>query len=475
MDGGIARKSATGRCGYRARTILLMQASAAATLCWRLNFHFWVGCVALVAIVSGSITRASADAAEPDRPWMSSVTPVYQMSRPLYAPAEIKIGNFLAAPTASQTVTYNDNIFASDTHKFADAISTTTEGLNIESPWKRDSVKVHAYLSQQYYASHSTEDANSYGVDSSASFDLGNNGAVNLGAGFLQQPQARNSAQADSLSVGRPIYNTLSGEAGYAQDWGRFGNLVKIEAVQTAYITAADAARSGVKQSYQDRLNYALTGDSWVFLEGTYSPENWLLNGSLRNFDILSALAGVGTQVAGLVDAEIGVGVLSQKFRFSGFPDLTTPIFGGHIAWNILPLTTVLVSANKTVTGLESFCGVASGFGSCVAMPGGSNSNSANQLGSVELQTAEIDFQHEFWHNLFGGVRFRYDKEKFNPAGLIDQDYAAIFETRFLVNRNWELDLTYALNIRSANEDILIYNSGPYRANAVSLTLQAAL
>lgn len=452
-----------------------MLARAAAASHPRLNLHLWVRNFAIVALNLSAIASASAQVTESVQPWTPSVIPIYQMSRPLYSLPPINIGGFLAAPTASQMMTYDDNIFASDAHKFGDWIGTTTEGLDLEAPWERDSAGIKASLSQQYYADHSTENANSYSVEGIANFELDNDASIGLHAGFAQQPQLRNSEQADGNSVGRPIFNTLSGEADYTQDWGHLGNLVQIQAVQTAYISAAQATRSGVKMSYRDRLSYALTGDSWVFVDGTYSHENWLLNGALRNYNILSGLAGVGAQLTDLVDAEIGVGVLRQQFRFSGFPDLVTPIFSGHLTWNVLPLTSVLISTSKTVTGLEAFCSGALRFGSCTTAPGGSGSNPGNQLGSLELQTSEIELQHEFWHDLLADVRLQYEKQKFSPVNLVDQNYAAIFETRFLVNENWELDLSYSRNIRSANQSITLYNSGPYNANTASLTLRGAL
>ncbi len=46
---------------------------------------------------------------------------------------------------------------------------------------------------------------------------------------------------------------------------------------------------------------------------------------------------------------------------------------------------------------------------------------------------------------------------------------------RFLVNQNLELDLSYTHNIRDANKDLVLYNSGPYSENLVSLTAKAAL
>src|SRR5262249_49522917 len=97
------------------------------------------------------------------------------------------------------------------------------------------------------------------------------------------------------------------------------------------------------------------------------------------------------------------------------------------------------------------------------------------QRGALETSIVEIGIQHEFWHDVLGQVRFHFEEDKFDPVDLLDQNYAVDVGTRILLNRNLQLDLSYQLDIRSANKDILLYNSGPYHADMVSLTLKAAI
>ncbi|HJT44112.1 MAG TPA: outer membrane beta-barrel protein [Rhizomicrobium sp.] len=495
------------------------------------------------------------------QPTVSPVNSVYQMARPQYETPGLEIGSFLLVPSLTQTLTYDDNIFASDIHRVSDLISNTSESVLLRSQWRRHGVTVRLFSSQQSYLDHGNENGNVYGTEANTRLDISDMARVEVDAGFVQQPQKRNSAQADRAALSRPVYNTVTGAMRYIHNWDRFRNTAEIGFMKTVYIDDDDAARSAVRWRYRDRLSFAVAGDTWAFLQAMYSTQNWRQSPQTRNFDSWTALAGFNTQISDLMDAELGVGMLRQQYSFSGFKDLVVPIFSGSLTWNILPLTTVSASAERTVSGLEVFCdrslgsfpcaalagrsipgllqdlntytGCQSGLchdnpathyagilrqasrglfglpaGTIVAVPpefqgvfgaagvgvkeafqnfealrsalmrysrGNQNFLFGDQRGSLTTTSAEIGVQHEFWHNLLGELQFRYEQDKFQPAGLINQNYIVTVDGRYLINRNMELGLSYTYHIRTANDDTLQFNSGPYRENTVSLALKITL
>jgi len=432
---------------------------------------------AVIALVlaQAAATQAFAQVEDAYRSRPPAVTPVYQLPRPSYDPAKIQLGSFLLAPAFTETLAGNDNIFANDRHQVSDLIVTTAEDLTLQSQWLSDNATLHAYHSHQWYTGHVTENANIYGLEGSFRFDVTQDAALDLSAGLVQQPQLRNSPQADRLSLSRPIYNTIPVSAHYGQDWGRWHNDLEAGFVRTAYISEADASRSAIQSRYHDRLSYALSGDTWSFLQVAFSTQDWRLNPGRRNFNSFSALGGLNVQIADLVDVELGAGVLRQAYNFSSFDDLVTPIFSGRVLWNISPLTTLTASANRTVTGLETFCDGLTVNPACTALSGGTLTVLASQRGALEVSSTEISLQHEFWHNLLGQARFRFEQDKFDPVDLVDRNFAVNLGARILVNRNMELDISYDLNIRTANQALLLYNSGAYQGDTVSLSLKAAM
>jgi len=94
----------------------------------------------------------------------------------------------------------------------------------------------------------------------------------------------------------------------------------------------------------------------------------------------------------------------------------------------------------------------------------------------LELTSAELGVQHEFWHNILGEARFRYERDKFDFVNLIDNNYSMNLDGRYLISQNFEFDLTFAHNVRNANlPNVLLYNTGPYTENTVSFAIKAAI
>jgi hypothetical protein len=470
------------------------------------------------------------------------VMPVYQLLRPGYDAPGIRLGSFVLTPSVAEMLAGNDNIFASDSRQASDLIFTSGEDFKLGSQWSKNSAAVHLFHEHEIYADHPTENANIYGLEGSFRLDISDNASLDLSTGIVQQPQKRNSPEADRLALSRPLYNTIPFSLGYNQDLGNWHNRVDLGLVQTAYISNAEASRNNTEWRYRDRLSYGLSGDTWPFLLIAYSRRYWNERSSLRDYDTLSGMVGISAQLPGKIDLDLGAGVQRQHFAFSLFDDLVTPTFSGHLTWNILPLTTIIASADQTTGGLETFCDGASLNSACLAVVTPTTATGINDLnglyntykleaanrfcaaspgnpicagplppnyaafksqdpdlaslfvssvceelptipvcttqflrGTLEVTSAQIAIQHEFWHDILGEAQFRFEQDRFEPVDLVDRTWSINLGTRFLLNRNMELDISYLLNIRTANKDLLIYNSGPYQSNLVSLQLKAAL
>jgi hypothetical protein len=325
------------------------------------------------------------------------------------------------------------------------------------------------------YRDHDFENANTYGAAASGRLDIADDAFVQLDGSFVEQPQLRDSAEADVTATERPIYNTLSGTITYNQYIDRFQNVAEIGVIKTAYTGQTEAVRSSSFLRYHDRLIYQATGSASLFLDGAYATHDWLVRGDARDFSTLNGSAGVQIGITDLVQGEISVGVLQQQYRNTAFSTLVTPTVNGDLIWNFLPLTSLSLSVSRTVTGTESFCDP-SQPALCQRLLGlPSSAAITNGRSSLESIATQLGLQHEFWHDLLGEARFGVIHDKYELAELIDNDYQLNVNGRWLINRNMELDLAYAHNVRQANKPITFYNSGPYSENVVSLTLKSAI
>ncbi len=396
--------------------------------------------------------------------------PVYQMERPHYDAPGILRNAILFRPTLLEAFAYSDNIFASDTFQASDFVSTTTAAVSLDLQSSRHDLTGRAFLTQQFYASHSSENATAFGVEASERFSVSRRSFLQFDAGFTQQPQSRATAEADAdANDERPTYSTTSAAVSYVHRYGRLLNRAQVAARKIAYLEDENAGRSSVLYNFSDRVAYDLRGRLTVFADAAFIRHKWETRPDVRNFDVLRGHIGLGYVIPTVIEAEIGLGLLRQDFTNDLFDTLVTPTLSVSMTWNILPLTTILANAERTVIGTETFCS---------GQPGLCQSGvfAPDQRNTRETTAGQIALQHEFWHNFLGEIRVRYAKDRFDFNGLFNNTYAVSLNARYLVNRYLQVDLDYTHAARTANlPDDRTYNSGPYKENAVVLTLRAGL
>ncbi len=420
---------------------------------------------------------ARADEVGVTRVWPRLSTPttlsVYDMPRPFYDPLGIKLDCFIFYPSVSEQGAYDDSIFASDLHQVGTYINTTNETVSVASQWSHHSLKARAYSVQQVYADHPGEDANTFDADGSGRYDISPESFLQLDGGFLQQPQMRGAREANPDISARSIYNTATGVLTYSQKLNRWLIEAQASLEKIAYLPAGDRVRDRLSEKYRGRITYNLLDQIGVFLEGAWAPTEWRARSDLRNFDVATGLAGFSVTFPGFIDAEFGAGFERQNYRDDAFKTLYAPVLNGTLTWNVLPLTTILGSAARTITGTETFCN-----STTIPCENGATVTPTlflTQRNALKITTAEIAAQHEFWHNLLGELRFKYERDHFDLINLKDDVYTASANARYLVNRNLEIDFNYAHISRVANlPNDRTFNSGPYTENVVSVAAKAA-
>ncbi|HXJ00766.1 MAG TPA: outer membrane beta-barrel protein [Micropepsaceae bacterium] len=404
------------------------------------------------------------------------VLPVYQIPRPFYDPVGLNLGSFLLFPTASEQLGSDDNIFASDRRRASDIVNTTNEALSMASQWMRHSLTAHFLAGQELYARHSSNNANIWSADFSGRADITTDALFQLDGGFIQQPLPRGTPEAGDTSR-RPLFNTTALTAAYVQRDMPLSDRLEFSLRDVAYISDSDASRSGTRFTYRDRVSYDLSPAVSLFVEGAFAQQHWLRRADLRNFDLLTGLLGADVDLPSTAHGEVGIGVLRQSFRDSDLETLVAPTAHEELIWNVLPLTSILATVDRTIIGTETFCDSAASTcrsGSGSLLPGGPGL--PPKRNSLQVTTAELGVQHEFFHDILGEASFRYERDHFDFNGLTDRLYALRANVRYLINRNLEADLDYTYRQRTANmSDDHTFNSGPYKENVVSIMLKAGL
>jgi hypothetical protein len=316
--------------------------------------------------------------------------------------------------------------------------------------------------------------AYTWGSEVSGHLNRTSDALVQLDTGFVRQPLARGTPEAGAQAR-RPLYDTSDLSLLYTQHVGLAANSLQASIHKTEYLSTQDAARSGVRYSYRDRASYDLSPTISVFIEGNYAQQRWKKRADLRDFDLLTGLAGVHFDLPMRLSGEFGAGALSQSFKNSAFHTLVTPILKEQMIWNVLPLTSIIANVDRTILGTETFCDARTN--ACLSTSGGPLPGAPpGNRNSLDTTSMDIGVQHEFLHDILGEARFRYERDHFDFNGLTDKTRTFSTDLRYLINRSLEIDFDYLYRNREVNLPAdRTFNSGPYTEHVISLTLKAGL
>jgi len=410
--------------------------------------------------------------------------PVYQMPRPAYDPLGTMLGSFLFTPSMSDTVAYDDNIFASEVRKDYDVVNTTSEEMAFASQWSRHFLNLDLVTDQQIYGLHSQEDANTYAARVSGRLDVTGTSFLQLDGIGSQQPDQRASPIALRTDQ-RPIYNNWGGSLSYFEQGSQFIEQFQIGVNQIDYLLPEYVYFNYTAKIIGDRVSLDLGGPLSPFLDAEYVINDQVFHPDRQSFRYLTGRIGVHAHVATVLDAEFAAGVFRETYLFTDFNTLVRPIVSANLLWNAAPLTSVIAKLERSYSGLESFCNTASLI--CQIGPTGNVEPAVvpvspgavlfeTHRSTFEQTTVRLRVEHEIWNDLLGAVGVEYDRDVFDFNGLVDNEYTVGGNLRYLMNRYSEIQISYQYRDRIANlPNDFTFNSGPFTENILSVGLKLQL
>jgi hypothetical protein len=431
---------------------------------------------------------------------------VYKLDRPEYTPPGFFIGSYhitsslppslpgnglnplqpaawlpMYDPMVSQTVAYDDNIFARERYHTEDMVNTTTEALNFDHTWSGNLLTGGLYAAQQNYYVHPSENADAYEADVAGNVALTQDGRFGYTGVFTRQPQLRAGLQSDSNLGFRPEYNEAQLIGSYTQDFNHLTVEVQYTWDKTAYNNHIEFGRNVLEQDYSSYIAYHINETTALFVRPALQDLHFLINPQLTNSENLGITGGVRYVSPGFLKFDLLLGMQQHSFSNPAFSNLYQPQISAFVLYNINELNSIDFTAGNVVNPLVRYCGVA-GSTNCVVGP-------AQEVGAGPLvlaggpnvyiaTTIGITYQHEFYHDLLGELRFAYERDQFRGVRpyLVQDNYNPLANARYLVSKNVEIDLTYNYTKRTANfPHVNFYNSGPFNESVLSLTLKAGL
>lgn len=390
------------------------------------------------------------------------------MPHPELTPYGIQKGGFVFNPAVSYSLSFDDNVFGTDSDEESSYITELTPSLEVNSNWTNHSVNFDASSSYGRNLDFSSEDYRDWSLGTDGRVDVDRDIKLFGGVRFSHEHVDR-SAPDDSRGVEPTEFDQTSYFLRYTQKFGRIVGRINLQAIEKEY-DDVDAIRFGIPltldNSFRDRtiynlrfrLGYQYVGDEQVFISVNANERDYDKVGALLNRDKsstgLEAMFGASFDYLGLLVGEVSAGYRTQDYD-DPLTDIETPVAQASVHWNITDLTTLNFSIDQTIQ--ESIDLFFSGYTST---------------------TTSIGVDHELQRNLLLYTAIQYTRDKYegiDPAEREDKTYSLSFGSTYKMNRNLYFSGQYSYLERKSDLDLGFIDSSQFdfEKNLISLLIQA--
>ncbi|MES2497066.1 MAG: outer membrane beta-barrel protein [Pseudomonadota bacterium] len=389
---------------------------------------------------------------------------VADRGRPAFDALGLRAGSLMIYPSVTGRAEYDDNVLASSAGKRGDRIFYIEPEVRLRSDFSRHAFDVKAYYRRSVHAKLDTEDASEYGVNGRGVIDVTRRTRIRVAGSSEREAENRSNLGSFSGSRNRVKFDRHTGSAGIEQEVGDLILLGKGEVRRIKYLDTVDLLGAPIDLSFRNlkvrtgtgQLTYRLRSGTSAFVRVQTEKRTYDLRPGDVGFDPITqtdrssnglrAEGGLGLELTSLIYGNIRLGYLKQNYADPLLKDVSGLSYGADILWNVTPLTSFTLTAERAVD----------------------ETSSQTTAGNLRSEfTAGVD--HELLRNLILSAQMRY--ARINPAGLSakSREVEARFGARYLMNRYMEVRAGYAFEKRSsANTNIRFSSNNIF----VSLTVK---
>jgi hypothetical protein len=392
------------------------------------------------AVVAQTIQSTLLDPELPDDYSRGRNISVMERDRPEYQPLGIQQGQFTLFPSVEGGFGYSSNVFATQSHETGDGYFILNPTLTVQSNFATNALNFSAGGLLREYFSQASENENGWFVTADGRLDIDqyDNFAAGLVARHVYEERDSGGyptgAAAPVPVTLTGIYTRLVHETGRIRAYGAFDatdfNYTSVPLIGGGTLTQADRDRYVLR--FTGRGEYALTPESAVFAQYTYTDSHYLNDVSLgipdRSSNESKFLTGATFDLTALVRGSIGVGYLRRDYH-SPYRSLDGLTLAVKVEYFPTQIDTVTFAARRLIQD------------SIIGQSGGYFNN------GVDLRE-----DHELLRNLLLHAAIDYEDDKFDSVAR--EDKIAIFEAgaKYLVSQI--VDLQGTMNYTSRTSDV---------------------
>lgn len=376
---------------------------------------------------------------------------VLARARPDYDAVGVPVGGFVAFPSLTTSVAYDDNVFDRATPR-RDAFVDIDPRLAVQSSWSRNFLRLTGDATVERFARITSENSDRYALDALGRLDLGQATVVEANGRFARSVEARGSS-GDVVLGSRPIvFFDGGGHLGVTTTSGAVTVSGRVDVDDLRY-EPAQVGDQFLPQAYRDhRATVALGQVSLpigpqigAVVSASYNDQTYPNRD--QGFVPLDAhgvvaLAGVKFGLTGITSGQITVGYLHQSFLSPTFPAIAGFAYDARIAWNPTGLVSVTATARRSI-----------------------EASPMTNVAGIVADDVGVTVDYELLRNLLINGRADYVAEAYRGIDRLDRRVTAGVGGRYLINQGLQLGVTYDYRDQASRGP----GARPYRGNAVML------
>jgi hypothetical protein len=336
------------------------------------TFAVGAGLAVLAAVASQAGSASAQEGTAIQSPFgRTQNVSVLERPRPELEALGLRSGGFLIFPKASLSEAYEDNVFASETNRQTDWITSFAPSLVAESQWSRHQLQAHLSADTFRYANFSTQNNTTYSAGAAGRLDVVNGTAITGGIAYDRLVEPRTAASA-LVNERDPVkYDQIAVDLGGQREVNRFK--LTAAAHYRSYDFKNNQAITGgvINEQYRNnqtweesvRADYAVSPALAVYATAVHN--SWNFHAPLTRTDVdrdasgYQVAAGVDFEVTRLVRGQIQAGYLDESFKDARVGDASGLGFLGKVEYFPTQLLTLTFNAARQVnpTGLIGAAG----------------------------------------------------------------------------------------------------------------------
>ncbi len=395
----------------------------------------WTSAAAVALLSLPAVDYAAAQEPNPN-------VPVQRRPRPDYDPLGLRAGGFLIYPEITVEGGYDSNVFARDSDVEDDFLATVAPRITAASQWSRHALSFDAGGEAAFYKDHTDNNYQDADIGTDGRFDINRDNIVTGGLRVGRGHEGRDDPE-DSGDDENDLTEYYTGNArlGYRHNFNRIYTAVRGDVTRYDYLDDGDINNddrdynrylTGLRVGYQISPRFDVFADAayrWVKYDET--PND---SGEDRDNNGYVLRVGSGIDITSILFGEVYAGYTSISYDDSNLEDVSSPIAGGQLTWNVTALTSIIF-------GLE-------GEVKETTVSGDDGDEASGRIHS----NATIAVWHELLRNVLLNGYGQYIRDDFEGIARTDDTFRLGGGVRYFLNRRFSLNGGYTYSTRQSDE-----------------------